>query len=92
MKTALRVLAIVWIAGLKCSCGATDVLDGDIEDKTNCCLLLTTARVRDCIADFVKPGWCQKWTCPTTQGYICRDEDGTLFDPLPEWVIQWELD
>lgn len=81
LLVGLTVLAL-WCSD---SCSAVDAIDGDIEQPEHCCIKLTRGAVRACVASFVEPDHCMVWSCPTTDGAVCRDEQGTVIDPPEGW-------
>ena len=77
---------LICIMVLLSGCVATvDALDLDIETREGCCIKLGENAVRNCIADFVEPGHCSVWNCPTTNGAVCRLHDGTVVVPAGDF-------
>lgn len=68
----MRTLALILLA----SCGVPDLLDGDIEDRENCCYLMPrTDAVRSCVVDFLEPNHCAEVTClvGAWESEVCRE-------------------
>ena len=57
-----------------------DLVDLDIEDPANCCLMIGEPAIRGCFEDFVEPGFCRKLECPTVD----------LFEPKGCDEMGWE--
>lgn len=74
----MKRLLLILLSG----CQAVDLLDGDIENRENCCLKITKEKIEACYASFLEPGDCANVTCsPLLPDIgICRWWDGQVCD------------
>lgn len=49
-------------------------------DAAACCAEVDSQAVHDCLVDLISDdAWCSPWTCPTSDGDVCRPEgDGPI--------------
>jgi hypothetical protein len=78
-----RVLSVVVATG----CAFVDVLDGEIDDKSNCCAAVTKSRIRACLEKFVQPGRCLEARCdsPLEHVEVYRHDDDTISYSCPDY-------
>jgi hypothetical protein len=64
------------------ACAFVDTLDGQIDDRDNCCAAITKDRIRECMAKFEEPGWCGVAVCHAPIGNVeaCLTETGEILD------------